>query len=117
MARVKFSAPYDHEWPSGAVTAYRNNWEGSVKEEVAVAAVAAGVARRTRLVKDPDKLTAAKKSKRGRGRPRKLVEGIKGGKVDQAEPQERLPGNLSPALAEPQALTPNLHVDEESKSE
>lgn len=122
MARVKFSADHDHEWPSGAVTAFKNNWEGTVKEEVAVAAVAAGKARRTRLVADP--ATAATKPKRKRrgkggkpGRPRKVVEGVKGGAIDQAAPAETLPGNLAPALAEPQALTPNLHVDGESKAE
>lgn len=111
MARVKFTADYDYRWPSGAVTAYPNNWEGSVKEEVAEAAVAAGKARRTRLTKET---VPAKRSSTGRkrGRPRRKAEGVKGGKIDQAEPAPTLPGNLPPELAEPPALEPNRHVEE-----
>lgn len=106
MPRVKFTADFDYTWPSRAMTFYPNNWEGPVKEEVAEAAVRAGRARRTRLVADP----APSKGK-GKGRPRKArrVEGIKGGKIDQAEPEPTLENNLPTELAEPQALTPNLH--------
>lgn len=107
MVRVKFSRPHDHRWPSGAETHYPENWEGSVKQEVAESAVAKGAARRTRLT---TKKVPAKRSSTGRkrGRPRRRVEGVKGGKIDQAQPAPTLPGNLPPELAEPQALTPNL---------
>jgi len=94
MARVKFTADYDHTWPSRAVTAFKANWEGSVKAEVAEAAVAAGKARRVKLEGGETK-------------------GVEGGRIDGGKPKPTLPGNLPPELAEPQALTPNLHLGDE----
>lgn len=44
MPQVKFTAKYDHDWPSRAVTAYPAGFIGSVKKEVAEAAIAAGKA-------------------------------------------------------------------------
>lgn len=44
MAQVRFTAKYDHTWPSRAVTAYPKGFIGSVKREVATAAIAAGKA-------------------------------------------------------------------------
>lgn len=44
MPQVKFTAKYDHNWPSRAVTAYPAGFTGSVKKEVAEAAIAAGKA-------------------------------------------------------------------------
>lgn len=44
MAKVHFTAKYDHTWPSRAVTAYPAGFIGSVKREVATAAIAAGKA-------------------------------------------------------------------------
>lgn len=44
MTQVKFTAKYDHDWPSRAVTAYPAGFIGSVKKEVAEAAIAAGKA-------------------------------------------------------------------------
>lgn len=44
MPRLTFTADYDHEWPSRAVTAYKTGWTGPVKDEVAVAAIGAGKA-------------------------------------------------------------------------
>lgn len=98
MARVKFSRKYNHRWPSGAETAYPNNWEGAVKGEVAEAAVAAGAARR---VKHPSTTETP-------------AVGPLGGKLDKAKPEARLPGNLPADLAEPQALTPNLSTARDS---
>jgi hypothetical protein len=116
MARVKFDHDYDHLWPSGAMTAFKANWEGSVKAEVAEAAVKAKRARRTKLVADPEATSTATPRKRTRKRRaradgRKSV-GVKGGRIDTAAPEPTLPRNLDPALAEPQALTPNLHEQE-----
>lgn len=84
--RVKFLAKYDHTWPSRAVTAYPAGWEGTVKREVFERAKRQG-----------------------------KVEALKGGETTD-EPPETLPGNLDTGLAEPQALTPNLHVDDNSDS-
>lgn len=42
MPQVKFTGKYDHNWPSRAVTAYPAGFIGSVKKEVAEAAIAAG---------------------------------------------------------------------------
>jgi hypothetical protein len=44
MPRVTFTANYDHTWASRAVTAYKAGWTGTVKDEVAVGAIAAGAA-------------------------------------------------------------------------
>lgn len=41
MSHVKFTADYDHKWPSGCVTAFKKGWEGTVKAEVTEAAVKA----------------------------------------------------------------------------
>lgn len=114
MARVKFSADFDYTWPSRAMTFYPNNWEGSVKEEVAAAAVAAGKARRTRLVAEQPTATTGTTTSKRKPRRARRVEGIKGGKIDQAEPEPTLNNNLPVELAEPQALTPNLHDPDNS---
>jgi hypothetical protein len=97
--RVKFTGDYDHTWPSRAVTAYRNNWEGSVKREVGEAAIAAGKARRVSKASTADTPPI----------------GPEGGKLDNAKPEPTLPGNLPVSLAEPQALTPNLSNGAESE--
>lgn len=39
MPHVTFERPYNHTWPSRAVTAYPAGWSGVVKREVAEAAV------------------------------------------------------------------------------
>lgn len=44
MARVTFTKDYDHRWPSRAVTAFKKGWMGTVKAEVAEAAIAKGSA-------------------------------------------------------------------------
>ena len=77
---VIFDKGYNHKWPSGAVTEYRAGWRGSVKREVAEAAV---------------KLKRARK-----GTP----------DDDAPEREETLDGNLPAELATPDALTPNRHV-------
>jgi hypothetical protein len=91
--RVKFTRNYDHTWPSRAMSSYPDNWEGRVPRAVAAAAVKAGAAVRVG--------TASTATTRPLG--------PKGGELDGGQPAEKLPGNLDPALAEPQALTPNLH--------
>lgn len=96
MARVKFSRRFDYTWPSRAMTSYPNNWEGSVKAEVAEAAVKAGAARRVGRPSTADAPPA----------------GPNGGKLDNAKPEPRLPGNLPADLAVPQALTPNVGLDD-----
>lgn len=83
--RVKFTADYDHQWPSRAVTAFKKGQELTVKREAGEAAVTAGKAEELPAATAPSKRT---------------------------KPAETLDGNLPPALAEPQALTPNLHVDD-----
>jgi hypothetical protein len=93
MARVKFSADYNHRWPSGAETAYKAGWEGTVKAEVVEAATAAGKARTVRAPAKPSDGTKAPRKRRRR----------------RASAPATLPGNLPAELAEPQALTPNLH--------
>lgn len=40
---VRFGADFDYTWPSRAVTAYKKNWQGRVKAEVAKAAEEKGV--------------------------------------------------------------------------
>jgi hypothetical protein len=44
MQRLRFTKDYDHHWPSGAETAFKAGWSGPVKDEVATAALAKGVA-------------------------------------------------------------------------
>ncbi len=84
---VIFERDYDHKWPSGAVSAYKRGWKGTVKREVGEAAI---------------KLKRARK-----GRP----------DDDAPDQVETLPGGLPVELAEPDALTPNRHVadDDDSK--
>lgn len=40
---VRFGADFDYTWPSRAVTAYKKDWQGRVKAEVAKAAEEKGV--------------------------------------------------------------------------
>lgn len=40
---VRFGRDFDYTWPSRAVTAYKADWQGRVKVEVAEAAEKAGV--------------------------------------------------------------------------
>lgn len=42
--RIKFTADYDHKWPSRAVTAFKAGWEGTVKREVGELAISKGKA-------------------------------------------------------------------------
>jgi hypothetical protein len=42
--RVRFTANYDHRWPSRAMTMFKAGWSGTVKREVADAAIAKGKA-------------------------------------------------------------------------
>lgn len=39
MPRITFNHDYNHRWPSRAVTAFKAGWTGSVKAEVAEAAI------------------------------------------------------------------------------
>lgn len=38
--KVRFTADYDHRWPSRAITAFRAGYEGTVKREVGERAIA-----------------------------------------------------------------------------
>lgn len=51
---VKFTADYDHRWPSGAVTEFRAGMVVNVKQEVADEAIALKVASSTTKPKDGD---------------------------------------------------------------
>lgn len=42
--KVRFTLPYDHRWPSRAVTHFPAGYKGTVKREVGVAAIAKGKA-------------------------------------------------------------------------
>lgn len=44
MPWVRFTAAYDHAWPSRAVTAYPAGYVGNVKRVVSARAIAAGKA-------------------------------------------------------------------------
>ena len=44
MAKITFTADYNHRWPSRAVTHFKTGWTGTVKREVADAAIAKGKA-------------------------------------------------------------------------
>lgn len=97
--RVKFTANYDHTWPSGAMTNYPSNYEGRVKAEVAERAVGLGKARRVGTASTATTPPV----------------GPEGGKLDGGQVAEKLPGNLDPALAVPPALTPNLSNEADSE--
>lgn len=47
MAHVTFSRDYNHRWPSRAITAFKAGWTGTVKAEVAEAALEKGAATRS----------------------------------------------------------------------
>lgn len=99
MARVKFTRRYDHTFPSGAMKNYPNNWEGSVTRDVAAGAIKAGAARRVSKPSTDETPPV----------------GPLGGKLDNAKPAPRLPGNLPAELSTPQALTPNLSTAPDSE--
>ena len=42
--KVRFTADYDHRWPSRAITAFKADYEGTVKREVGETAIAKGKA-------------------------------------------------------------------------
>lgn len=46
--KVKFTADYDHRWPSRAMTSYKAGYEGTVKREVGERAIAKGKATEVR---------------------------------------------------------------------
>jgi hypothetical protein len=56
MPKVKFRDDYHHTWPSRAMSSYPAGWEGSVKQEVADAATAAGKLVGSRAPTDGDEL-------------------------------------------------------------
>lgn len=107
--RVKFARRYDHTFPSRAMISYRAGWEGPVKDEVAEAAKAAGV-----LADDSDALPRNVPKLKAIARAEEIDLGTATTADDiiaaiVAARSAKLPGNLPPELAEPQALTPNLH--------
>lgn len=82
--RVKFTADFDYQWPSRAVTAFKKGMELTVKAEAGQAAIDAGKAEELPAATAPSQ---------------------------RSKPDKTLPGNLPADLSTPQALTPNLHVD------
>lgn len=53
---VTFRRNYDHTWPSGAVTAFKAGWTGTVKREVEEAAGAVGAIDGSRTPRAPEPL-------------------------------------------------------------
>ena len=67
--RVKFTANYDHRWPSRAVTAFKAGWFGTVRREVAEAAIAKGKATALRRpAKQANDAAASENADMGRSR-------------------------------------------------
>lgn len=64
MPRVKFTRRYNHTWPSRAMTDYPEGYEGTVKQEVADAAIEAGAAKLARRSRGDADYTAPKRRKR-----------------------------------------------------
>ena len=107
---VKFARAYDHTFPNRTMISYRAGWEGPVKQEVADGARDKGALSEDGLPRNMPKLRGIAKA-----------EGIDLGDATTADDivarivahrSGLLPGNLPPDLAEPQALAPNLHVDD-----
>ena len=112
---VKFARNYDHTFPNRSMISYRAGWEGPVKQEVADAARDAGALTTDGLPRNVPKLRSIAKA-----------EGVELGEATTADEivalivaarANALPGNLSPDLSVPQALTPNLHVDDGNNSQ
>lgn len=116
MANVTFAAPYDHVWPSRAMTHYPAGWSGTVKTEVAERAKEMGVladdalptdrAELEKLAADEgvDLATVAGTGARGYVKNEDIAAAILAKRAP-----ETLPGNLPAELAEPSALNPALH--------
>lgn len=67
--RVLFTADYDHRWSSRAVTAFKADWSGTVKREVAEAAIAKGKATALRRpAKQANDAAASENADMGRSR-------------------------------------------------
>jgi hypothetical protein len=67
--RVKFSANYDHKWPSRAMTLFPAGYEGPVKREVGERAIAKGKATEVKHRGKPEvngETPAISNSRRGR---------------------------------------------------
>jgi hypothetical protein len=106
---VKFERRYDHTFPNRSMLNYPAGWEGPVKQEVADAARAGGYLSEDGLPRNVAKLRAIAKAEEIELGDASTADEIVALIV--AARAGRLPGNLPSDLAEPQALTPNLHVD------
>ena len=71
--RVKFTADYDHRWPSRAVTAFKAGYEGTVKREVGERAISKARATEVRKAAKLTSDAAASKST-DLGRSRRVAE-------------------------------------------
>lgn len=118
--RVRFDQKYDHTFASRAMVHYPAGWEGTVTREVGAGGIAAGKAVDiTNETPGDDALPNNMPKLKGIAKAEGVdLTGIQ--KVDDIKsailakravaPVETLPGNLPADLAEPQALTPNLHT-------
>lgn len=115
--RVKFARNYDHTFPNRSMISYRAGWEGPVKDEVADGARAAGALdeESEALPRNVPKLKGIAKAENIDLGDAATADEIVA--VITAARAGLLPGNLPPELAEPQALTPNLHVDDGGNSQ
>lgn len=101
MSWFKFTADYDHRWPSGAVTEFKEGMILSVKQEVAEAAKAAGAGKPTTKPKDGEPgYKATPTGEESQRLPRGAVRHVKAG--GHAYPQTGNP--LLPDPADPAAL-------------
>ncbi|MFK4794665.1 hypothetical protein [Sphingobium sp. ZW T5_29] len=71
--KVRFTADYDHKWPSRAMTAFKAGYEGTVKREVGERAISKGKATE---VRNPDTAAgdAAASTNADMGRSRGMAE-------------------------------------------
>lgn len=109
VEHVKFARRYEHTFPNRAMISYPDGWEGPVKQEVAAAAREKGALSEDALPRNVPKLRAIAKAEAvdlgDAATADDIIALISAARVAAST----LPGNLPADLAEPQALTPNLH--------
>lgn len=98
----EFTSDYDHRWPSGAVTAFKDGMKVHVKEEVAKAAKEAGAGHKTEKPREgsPEHYTTPTREEGGRRRRGEVRHVKMGGAVKTGNPlvlqRAELPDPSSP---------------------